>query len=100
MMHASSMKSVAAACLACAFAAQAAPVTVPVSGMSTWTLSNGGWTESQDYSELGGFVAAVDAYKAKVVVTGEASGHATECGHLADPSHRHAGTQPGGIGEP
>lgn len=73
MMHASSMKSVAAACLACAFAAQAAPVTVPVSGMSTWTLSNGGWTESQDYSELGGFVAAVDAYKAKVVVTGEAS---------------------------
>ncbi|HRH18905.1 MAG TPA: PEP-CTERM sorting domain-containing protein [Aquabacterium sp.] len=73
MTHTIWMKSVAAACLACTFAAQAAPVSVPVSGTSTWTLSNGGWTESQDYAELGGFVAAVDVYKAKVVVTGEAS---------------------------
>jgi len=82
------MRAVAAACLACALAAQAAPVSVPVSGSFTatdpagsgrsvdvrltggtgsWELSNGGWTEQLHGSAVGGFVFALDVLNAKVV---------------------------------
>ena len=92
MMHASLMKSVAAACVACAFAAQAAPVNVPVGaslttmnppgsgqvttvtltgGTSNWTLSNGGWTAGQDYGAVEGLVGALNVFNAKVTGSDE-----------------------------
>ncbi len=86
-MRASLMKSVAAACLACAFAAQAAPVSLSVgkgfdlmdpagSGRSTpvlltggsgsWELSNGGWAPGDDVGGVGGLVGVLNVLNAKV----------------------------------
>jgi len=92
MKHALLMKSVAAACVACAFAAQAAPVSVPVGGTftavdpagsgqranvwltgdsSNWTLSNDGWTESDDIAFLAGLVGALNVSNVKVLGVGQ-----------------------------
>lgn len=94
MMRASLMKSVAAACVACAFAAQAAPVSVSLGGSfqavdpagsgqranvwlaggsATWTLSNGGWREYDDVGNLAGLVGAFNVGNVKVVGIGEVS---------------------------
>ncbi len=92
MAHASLMKSVAAACVAYTFAAQAAPVSVPVGGSFTgmdpagsgqvstvslvggsgsWALSNGGWQPGDDVGWIGGLVDGLNRLNVKVAGVGD-----------------------------
>lgn len=92
MGHIMGMRAVAAACLACALAAQAAPVSVPVGGSftgmdpggsgqiatawliegsSSWALSDGPWKEEKPYWTIGGMVGVLNLINAKVLGIGE-----------------------------